>query len=99
MVELLIKSGSNVTVTEKNGRNSLHLVSALGGQLGGTLNCIFLKIQTHELTSIFAFIGNDKLIDLIAEKKIDFNAMDKEANTPMHLAATNGKLVLIYLIK
>lgn len=49
---------------------------------------------------LFRYLGNGKLIDLLAQENVDFNAKDNESNAPIHLASLNGnQQIMHFMIK
>lgn len=85
IVELLIQNGVNLNSINEYSDTAMHFAANNG-------NSISLFCLPSTKSEIFDFLGYAKIISLLTQNGANYNAINKNGNTPLHLAANNSKV-------
>lgn len=86
VIRLLIKHGSNVSTTARDGNTALHLAADWGDKIKyKTISQLGMELKS------ICILGHEKVVQLLIEHGSNVSATDAAGNTPLHRAAHLGK--------
>lgn len=92
IADLLIRSGAEVNIGDRNGATPLHVAARGIVQI----KVFFLTVSSHQNNSYFQFLHNltderkENLVNLLIKHYANVNQPDINGQLPLHLAAENG---------